>query len=137
MAANKAGAAGNKIKHRIDHPLPRNDVPLSFEKDESPVASVAALLVDPLPVRDVVVRFTGELPIKQVHALALVAPGFDHDVLPGSLAHALDLAHRVIKMHDRHGGNSPQPYDEIEPVHRHRPTGSSADRCRRGPFVTG
>src|SRR5262245_7172933 len=50
----------------------------SFEEDEAPVSLVSALFVDPFPVLDVVEGFAGELPVQEVHALAFVAPGFDH-----------------------------------------------------------
>src|SRR6266545_6948206 len=39
----------------------------SFEEDEAPIALVAALLVDPFPVLDVVEGFAGELPVQQIH----------------------------------------------------------------------
>src|SRR4051812_400092 len=58
-------------------PLPNS---LLFERDEFVVARVSGLLEYPLPFFRRVKRAACELPIHQVHLLALVAVGFNADV---------------------------------------------------------
>src|SRR5580693_3274052 len=54
--------------------------PASGKEDETIVPSIAGAAVEPLPVLDAVEALAGQLPVEQVHLLALVAIGFDHHV---------------------------------------------------------
>src|SRR5271156_4212940 len=68
-----------------------------FEYEIGVVAGVAAFLEEPLPFFGRVEGTAGELAIKQVRLLAVVAVGLDDDVL-GSVAYALDLAQRGLEL---------------------------------------
>src|SRR5262245_45446346 len=83
---------------------------VSFEIDEAPVAAVAAGLEDPFPFLRRMEGPAGQLPIHQVHLLALVAIGLVRDVAIAVLRHALDLAN---------GGEEIVDVEIVQRIHGH------------------